>query len=86
MVLRFEILVNTDILVFRFYVYIENIGEIFVDILINFLVNTDISVLKFYGYIKNIRDILVDILTKISIRQNTLIYKTFELNIFLFIF
>ena len=30
---RFEISVNTDILIFEFYEYIENIGEISVNIL-----------------------------------------------------
>ena len=43
-----------DLLVFRFYVYIENIEKILLDILIKNLVNMDISVLRFYGYIRNI--------------------------------
>ena len=71
MVLRFEISVNTDILVFRFYVYIKNIGEILLDILIKNSINTDISVLRFYKYIINIEGYFDKNIDKTKIVQNS---------------
>ena len=60
-----------DLLVFRFYVYIENIGEILFDILIKNSVNTDISVFRFYRYIINIEVYFDKNIDKTKIIQNS---------------